>query len=89
MSKIEVVRIRSEEMNKEVNAVSVDGVVFDWSMDPREFSQAKSLIHHHAGMKETIMLSVTNHFLQSFCEFIGRDITLAQFNKAILSGELE
>ena len=29
MSKIEVVRIRSEEMNKEVNAVSVDGVVFD------------------------------------------------------------
>ena len=89
MRKVEVVRIHSEEMNKEVNAVSVDGVVFDWSMDPQEFSHARSLIQHHAGMKETVMLSITNHFLESFCEFIGREITLAQLNRAITSGELE
>jgi len=89
MRKIEIVQIHSDEMNKTVNALSVDGLVFDWCMEPKEFEHAKSLIEHHKGMKESIILSITNHFLESFCEFIGRKITLNELNEAILNGQIE
>lgn len=89
MRKIEIVQIHSEEMNKTVNAISVDGLVFDWCMEPDQFNHAKSLIEHHKGMKESIILSITNHFLESFCEFIGQKITLNELNKAIMNGQIE
>jgi hypothetical protein len=88
MRKLEIIQIHSEELNKSVNALSIDGDLFDWGMDPEEFQHTKKLMKHHRELKESVILSLANHFTECFSEFIGREITLEELNEAIKKGEI-
>jgi hypothetical protein len=88
MKKIELVKIYSEDFQKEVTMVSVDGEVFDWGIDPNALVQAKVTISNHNELSESIVLSMIDHFLECFSEFIGRDINLEEFNNAVREGKL-
>ena len=88
MRKLKIIQIHSEELNKPVNALSVDGEIFDWGMDPEEFNRTKNLMLHHRELKESVILSLANHFTECFSEFIEREITLEELNQAIKKGEI-
>lgn len=87
--KIEIVQMHDEQLDKTVNALSVDGNIFDWGMEKKEFEEAKKIILHDPKLRESIMLSIINHIVENFSDFIGRKITLNELNKAIKAGEIK
>lgn len=87
--KIEIIKIHDEELDKSVHAISVDGNIFDWGMDKEQFEEAKKMISHDPKLRESIILSIINHIVENFSDFIGRKITLDELNKAIKTGEIK
>ena len=66
----------------------VDDELFDWGLDYQSFLSAKGTIALHKELSESIALSIINHFLECFSEFIGREINLQEFNLAMEKGEI-
>ena len=88
MKKLQVLSDYSEEFKRDIKYLSVDGEIFDWGMDPEEFNRTKNLMLHHRELKESVILSLANHFTECFSEFIEREITLEELNQAIKKGEI-
>lgn len=89
MKIIQITTIPSEEFDKNVNALSVDGEAFDWGMDLDSFNQAKSVMSQHQELRESVALSLLGHFCESFSEFVGKTMTLDEINEAIEKGYIE
>ena len=88
MKRVEVISIYSDELGKNVKALSINGETFDWGMEPEDIAKTKEFLSKNCQMKEAIGLSVANHFIECFSEFMGRKVTLAELNEAIKTGQI-
>ena len=77
----------SQDDNRKV--ISVDGIVFDWGIDDESLEEAKRFAASNPIMKKSIHADIQQHFIQSFSEFIGEEVTLSQLNSAIITGVIE
>jgi len=89
MKKIEIVSGHSEEFNKTINVLVVDGEIFDWGMDPASLDQARKVIAEHNELTESVTLSVLGHFCECFSDFIGKTMSLDEINESIEKGYVE
>lgn len=89
MKNIEIISGYSEEFEKEINAIAVDGEVFDWGLDPDSWLEAKKVISQHNELMETVTTSILNHFCECFSEFVGKNMSLQEINEAIEKGRIE
>ena len=88
MKKIKIVKAICDETKKEINVLTVDDEVFDWGMDPSSVENAKHMQRNHPQFVETLMKTVTDHFLDCLSDFVGKKVTLEEFNKAVERGYL-
>ena len=85
--KIEIKEFFDQDAGKKCKGIFVGNELFDWSFGSESQRNAvrdsEKYIHamHHVRIKE--------HFVKSFSEFVGREVTLKQINKAIKVGYLE
>jgi hypothetical protein len=89
MKIIHVVSGYSQELNKNINALSIDGEVFDWGLEMESWNEAKKIISQHSELTETVTTSILNHFCQCFSEFVGKNMNLQEINEAIEKGYIE
>lgn len=87
MKKLEIVQIQDEYFGM-INAIVIDGEFFDYGMEINDFKSAKATIELHKELAESIVLSVIQHFMDSFSEFMGRPVSLEEFNLAVKNGEI-
>jgi hypothetical protein len=87
-SAISIVKIHSDEAGKKVNMLVVGNEVFDWGIDEASLIRTKKMIDQRPDMKESISMSIINHFVDCFCEFLGRSVTLPEIVEAIKKGEI-
>lgn len=66
-------------------AIFIDGEHFDWSVDEESLKEAAAMgeIYFQAVQKD-----IAKHFLDSLSEVVGREVTLAEFNQALITGEI-
>jgi hypothetical protein len=89
MKTVKIITIPSEEFDKNINALAVDGEVFDWGLDLNSWDEAKKVISQHKELTETVTTSILNHFCECFGEFVGQNMTLQEINDAIERGYIE
>lgn len=89
MKKIEFISKYSEEFNKNIKALTVDGEIFDWGLELDSWSEAKKVISQHSELTETVTTSILNHFCECFSEFVGKNMNLEEINEAIKRGYIE
>jgi len=89
MKKIEFISEYSEEFNKNIKALTVDGEIFDWGLELDSWSEAKKVISQHSELTETVTTSILNHFCECFSEFVGKNMNLEEVNEAIERGYIE
>ena len=89
MKKLSIIKLYNEEFKKDINYLMLDNEVFDWGPDPEELQNAIKMINHNNDLKETILNSIVNHFVNSFSEFIGKKMTLDEINTSIENGNIE
>jgi hypothetical protein len=85
---IKIVKIKSSEAGKEINMLVVGNEVFDWGIDDKSLIQTKKMIDQRPDMRESISMSIINHFVECFGEFLGREVTLPEIVSAINKGEI-
>ena len=85
MKKLEVVEIDDDELGK-IKVLKIGDEYFDWGLDPESLRQAKANISLHKELSESIILSIIQHFLESFSDFIGKEVSLQEFNKYFEEG---
>lgn len=88
MKKLQIIKAICEETKKEINVLTVDGEVFDWGMEPESVLNAQDMQRNHPQFIETIMKTVTEHFIECLSDFLGRKISLRDFNDAVERGYL-
>lgn len=88
MQSLTVQPYQNPETGDTYNALYVDGELFDWDTDKEALQKAKQFSAHYTFLAESIAGDIQKHFLDSFSQFIGRDITLKELNQAIQKGEL-
>lgn len=71
--------------------IFVDGELFDWSANEDEYNEAMKYAAKFDKIKRKeielkIEKSIEEHFLQSFSEFMGRQVTLEEINTARTTG---
>lgn len=66
--------------------IFVDGEYFDWGVDEENFKDAMSMGPAYV---EVIKRDIERHFIESFSEFIGKKITIEEFQIAMKNGYLE
>lgn len=86
MKTLKIVDIYNYDFKKEIKYLVVDNEVFDWGLDPDSLSNAVNMINHSPDNKQAVLNSIINHFIASFSEFLGRDITLQEINESIETG---
>ena len=74
MKKIKIVKAICDETKKEINVLTVDDEVFDWGMDPSSVENAKHMQRNHPQFVETLMKTVTDHFLDCLSDFVGKKV---------------
>jgi hypothetical protein len=88
MKKLSIINLYNEEFKKEISYLMLDNEVFDWGPDPEELQNAIKMINHNNDLKETILNSIVNHFVNSFSEFVGKKMTLDEINTSIENGNI-
>jgi hypothetical protein len=88
MKKLKIVKAICDETKKEINVLTVDDEIFDWGMEPDSVISAQDMQRNHPQFIETIMKTVTEHFIDCLGDFVGRKITLKEFHEAIERGYL-
>ena len=89
MSKqIKILNIKSPEKNKDIRFIVLDSEIFDWGIDDDSLNRAKKLIQQKPDMKEAIVMSMVNHFIESFSDFLGRPCTLEDIVQSIEKGSI-
>jgi len=86
MMHLEIKEYHDPETDDVYDAIFVDGIVFDWGMDQNSLRQAKTLAESNPTLQQSINDNIQHHFVESFSEFLGREITLGEINEAIKSG---
>lgn len=87
-STIKIVKIKSDEVGKDINIIVVGNEAFDWGIDEVSLVRTKKMIDQRPDMRESISMSIINHFVDCFSEFIGREVTLPEIVSAIKKGEI-
>lgn len=87
--KLEIIDVFNEEFKKTIKAIVIDGELFDWGIDINSFNQMRQMIQKHKEMAETVSMSIINHFIECFSDYIGKKITLEEIIDAIKSGYIE
>lgn len=80
--------MHSAEAGKEINVLVVGNEVFDWGIDEVSLKRTKKMIDQRPDMRESISMSIINHFIDCFSEFIGRELTLPEIVTGIKKGEI-
>lgn len=88
-STLRIARIKPEDSLSDVNAVVVDGYVFDYLIDEEELKRAVVFCNHIPARKKLVVQDITNHFVECFGEFVGRPVTLREFLDAVIVGEMD
>lgn len=83
---IVILDIKCQDLKKDVKMLVLDNEVFDWGLDKESINRAKKMIDQKPDMKESIIMSIINHFLECFSDFCGRNITLEEFLLIIEKG---
>lgn len=89
MKKLQVLSEFREEFQREIKVLLVEGELFDWGMDVESLHEAKKVISHHRELSESISMSIINHFLESFSDFIGKKISLKELLVSMERGFIE
>ena len=76
------------ETQEAYNAIYVGDILFDWDIDKESLIRAKKFAGDNKLLRKSVVGNIQKHFLDSFSEFIGKPITLAEVNNALIKGEL-
>ena len=87
--RLDIKNYKDEETGLEYRAIFVDGELFDWGIDPQQLQTAKAFIAQNPEMRKSVMGDIERHFVSCFSEFLERDITLAEINRALETGEIK
>lgn len=82
-------QVTHPETNEKYNALFIDGQMFDWYIDRESLVEAKKFAQDDPVIKRSIYADIQTHFLQSFCDFIGKKITLNELNEALTTGRID
>lgn len=86
--KVEIKDYTDESTKETYRAIFVNDIVFDWGLDAHSLSEAKKFAKNDL-YKKSIMGDIQKHFVESFSEFIGREVKLSDILAALESGEIE
>ena len=90
MSKLPLeIRIHKDPELGEYKAIFVGGILFDWGMPKEELDKAVKLFGNDPFLKKSVHGDIQRYFLESFGEFIGREVTINEVNEAIEAGSVE
>ena len=74
------------ETGKLEKALFIAGEIFDWGIEDGVLANAIKTVGDDTTMKKALYGDIQRYFLESFSEFLGRTITLAEVNEAIEKG---
>lgn len=83
---LEIKEYHDPETGEVYDAIFVDGMAFNWGMDKDSLRQARRLAESNPTLQQSIYDNIQIHFVESFSEFLGREITLQEINEAIKNG---
>jgi hypothetical protein len=86
MKTIKIIKIYSEEFKKDVNALEVDGELFDWGIEIDSLENAKDAMQNYKEVGAAVVLNIATHFCNCFSDFVGEKMTLEEINKSIQQG---
>lgn len=81
--------VTQEETKEKHNAIFVDGQMFDWYIDRASLAEAKKFAQNDPVIKRSIYADIQSHFMQCFCDFIGKKVTLSELNEALITGRID
>lgn len=82
-------KIFSQDCGKEINALFINGFLFDYLIESDSLKQAAIYCANNPNLKKSVCGDIQKHFLDCFSEFVGRIVDLAEVNKAIRDGEID
>jgi len=85
---LKILNVRCSELKKDVRMLVLENEVFDWGLDQESISRAKKMIDQKPDMKESIIMSILNHFLDCFSDFCGKNTTLEEFLNSVDKGQI-
>lgn len=85
---LKILNIKSPEKNKDIKYLVLNNEIFDWGIDDDSLDRAKKLMYQKPDMKEAVIMSIINHFVDSFSDFLGRATTLEEVVTAIEKGHI-
>lgn len=85
---LKILNIKSPEKNKDIKYLVLNNEIFDWGIDDDSLDRAKKLMYQKPDMKEAVIMSIINHFVDSFSDFLGRTTTLEEVVTAIEKGHI-
>ena len=77
------------ETKEKYKALYIDGQMFDWYVDRESLAEAKKFAQNDPFIKKSIYADIQSHFMQSFCDFIGRKISLKDLNESLIKGTID
>lgn len=83
MRKVEIKPWFDQEEGKTVNALFVDGEVFDWGMGDDALRNARQYVNKNPLMEKAVYGDIQKHFIDSLCLFLGHSFTMKDLNEAI------
>ena len=89
MAKLEIKDHIDPNSKETYKAIFVDGKLFDWYIDKDELNKAKRFSRGNEARNRVVVGDVIQFFMECFREFLGKEISLQEVNKAIRTGELE
>jgi len=86
--KLEIKRHYCEDTKREINALFVDGCLFDWGLELDDLKTAVGMCQNNESAKNTLRTDISSHFVESFSAFVSKELTLKEINAAIEKGEV-
>ena len=71
------------------NVIVVDNEAFDWGVEEEIIKKAQGFCKEHPNTNQSVLGDLQTHFIESFSEFLGREVELKEINKAIKDGYIE